>query len=133
MNEYISIKEFAAKVGVSKQAVYRRIEKDLKQYVKVENGTKSISTEALPLFYDKPVNCSVENSLKLENKGKAEDSGLVQECFRYTFQVMREQIEIKDRQLAEKDRQLAEKDKQLQNIYELKQPKNWFSRWFKKR
>ena len=45
--EYISIAEFAEQAGVSKQAVYQRLNKSLKAYVKVVDGKKSIDIRAL--------------------------------------------------------------------------------------
>lgn len=137
MDEYISIKEFAEKAGVSKQAIYQRLEKDLKPFVKVENRVKYIKIEALELFQVKPIECLVENSLKVESLDNIEENGLVKDCFQYTFQVVKSQIEIKDKQLAEKDTQLAEKDKQLTELMKLlaemqKPKKGFFSKWFRR-
>lgn len=47
MTEYISIQEFANKSGLSRQAVYRKLDKEWGKYYKEENGKKLISTEAL--------------------------------------------------------------------------------------
>ena len=41
--EYISIADFAERAGVSKQAVYQRLNKSLKAYVKDVDGKKSIN------------------------------------------------------------------------------------------
>lgn len=136
MNEYLNIKEFSKEVGLSKQAIYQRLEKDLKPFVKVENRVKYIKTAALELFRVKPVECLVENSLKVESPDNIEENGLVKDCFQYTFQVVKSQIEIKDKQLAEKDTQLAEKDKQLTELMKLlsemqKPKKGFFSKWFR--
>lgn len=49
-NKYFSISKFAEMANVTRQAVYRRIEKDLKNYVINENGVKKISVNALQLF-----------------------------------------------------------------------------------
>lgn len=50
-NEYFTISKFAEMANVSRQAVYRRIDKDLKNYVIHENGVMKISEDAL-LFFD---------------------------------------------------------------------------------
>ena len=50
MSEYISVKEFSQKAGVSPQAVYLRLDKDLKPYLKTENSRKMVSVKALKLF-----------------------------------------------------------------------------------
>ena len=50
MDKYITIAEFAEIVGVSKQAVYKRIARDLEPYVKTIDGSKRISLAATALF-----------------------------------------------------------------------------------
>lgn len=50
MPEYIPIADFAEAAGVTKQAVYKRVDKDLVQYCKYVDGRKVISREAVDLF-----------------------------------------------------------------------------------
>ena len=50
-NEYFTISKFAEMANVSRQAVYRRIDKAPKNYVIHENGVMKISEDAL-LFFD---------------------------------------------------------------------------------
>lgn len=95
MSEYISIKEFSKKANVSVQAVYQRLERDLKQFVKLANNKKVISTEALILFSPKPPLITHNTTL---------------------ITTLLEQIDRKDRQLSEKDKQIAEKDKQIKAL-----------------
>lgn len=135
MDEYLNIKEFSKEVGLSKQAIYQRLGKDLKPFVKVENKVRYIKSAALKLFDVKPIECSLENSLKVETPENTEENGLVKDCFRYTFQVVKSQIEIKDKQLTEKDSQLAEKDRQISELMkllaEIRKPKvSFFSKLF---
>jgi hypothetical protein len=55
MNDvFLSIKEFAKMAKVSPQAVYKRLDKDLKEYFKVIDGKKSIKIEALKQFEVQP-------------------------------------------------------------------------------
>lgn len=49
-NKYFTISKFAEMANVSRQAIYRRIEKDLKNYVINENGVMKISKDALMFF-----------------------------------------------------------------------------------
>lgn len=49
-NKYFSVSQFAEMANVTRQAVYRRIDKDLKEFVVEENGVKKISVNALQLF-----------------------------------------------------------------------------------
>lgn len=46
----ITVKEFARAAGVSTQAVYSRLQSDLQQFARVENGKKTIDSAALELF-----------------------------------------------------------------------------------
>ena len=48
--EYISISEFAKRAGVSRQAVYARLDKDLSSFLVIDNGKKSLNSRALSLF-----------------------------------------------------------------------------------
>ena len=49
-NKYFTISKFAEMANVSRQAIYRRIDKDLKNYVINENGVMKISKDALIFF-----------------------------------------------------------------------------------
>ena len=48
--EFLTISAFAEKAGVTVQAVYKRLPKDLAPYTKEENGVKLINQEALTLY-----------------------------------------------------------------------------------
>ena len=50
MKDYLTVLEFAAAAGITKQAVYKRIKQDLAPYVKEQDGKKTISKEALKVF-----------------------------------------------------------------------------------
>ncbi|MCK9544066.1 MAG: hypothetical protein M0R03_18760 [Novosphingobium sp.] len=110
MDDYIPIKEFAEEVGLSKQAIYQRLEKDLKQFVKVENGFKSINTEALELF-------ALNDSIKVESVEMLENTdNILLESVKESIKALKQQLETKDRQLETKDIQLSEKDKQISDL-----------------
>lgn len=63
-NKYFTISKFAEMANVSRQAVYRRIDKDLKNYVINENGVMKISKDAL-MFFD-----NSDSSLVRANTGE---------------------------------------------------------------
>lgn len=94
--EYIGISEFAKRVNVSKQAVYQQLNKKLKAYLIVENGTKKLNTRAISEVYGKTEN--QEN-----NKEIGQD-------------LTKTLIDSLTNQLAEKDKQLTEKDKQIDGL-----------------
>lgn len=116
MGDYITVKDFANLAGVSTQAIYQRIDKDLKGFVKVENGKKLILITALEFFKCKKenqVDCQeTENYLKNnedQNKKYASD-------FKAVLEILQSQLAKKDEQLSEKDKQIAEKDRQLKEL-----------------
>ena len=45
--EYITVRQYSAAANISAQAVYQRLDKDLKPYVKIINGRKMLSAEVL--------------------------------------------------------------------------------------
>ena len=49
-HEYLSVKQFAKKAGVTTQRIYQLMNKSLKSYCKVENGKKYISSDGLKIF-----------------------------------------------------------------------------------
>ena len=52
-DQYLSVKEFAQAAGVSVQAVYKRLLKDLKPFVNEVDGRKVINKRALKEVYGK--------------------------------------------------------------------------------
>ena len=48
--EYLSVKEFAAAAGLTPQAVYKKLNNQLKPYFKMVDGKKTIEKSALELF-----------------------------------------------------------------------------------
>lgn len=79
MNEYLNIKEFSKLVGLSRQAIYQRLGKDLKPFVKVDNGRKSIASKALSFFESRYIDMnysipegymSIKDYAKLKNVSK---------------------------------------------------------------
>lgn len=128
MSEYVSIKEFAEKAGVSTQAIYARLAKDLQPYLKIENGKKSVSIEALALFNTEEQQPNLPNDLQLALK-----------C-------LQAQLEVKDKQIEELTKALLNEQHSAQQAHALhagtmqrkviedKLPKvNFFAKWFKKR
>jgi chromosome segregation ATPase len=106
MENYLTIKEFADFVGISTQAVYQRLDKDLKDYYEVIDGKKYLKKSVLSLFKENVhrVNANTSSSEYVEFL-QAENEGLLT------------QVNEKDKAL-----QVALKDKNilLQQINKLK-------------
>ena len=66
MNEYLTISKFAEQAGVTPQAIYKRLQTDLATYLKVENGIKLLSEEALNLFAVKQQSKEAQRIQELE-------------------------------------------------------------------
>jgi DNA-binding transcriptional MerR regulator len=90
-NETLTIKEVATKMGCSVQAVYQRLEKDFKPYLKVIDGKKQLDIKVLDLFVKEPVSSTLTSDFK-------------------------EVLKLLERQIEEKDRQLSVKDKQIEDL-----------------
>ena len=106
MSQYISIKEFAERAGVSTQAIYQRLAKDLQSYCKEIKGKKCLDTAALELFEIEPLpNAYQEIAKDLPSAYQAENSDL-QNNLAETIAALREQLAAKDQQIAAKDQQI---------------------------
>lgn len=95
--EYIGIAEFAERAGCSKQAVYQRLNKSLKKYVKVEKGKKCINIKALEDLYSKEV------EQVFQGKSQDVEQGLNKEIqgMEQLVDVLKEQLKVKDKQIDE--------------------------------
>lgn len=80
-NKYFTISKFAEMANVSRQAVYRRIEKDLKNYIINENGVMKISKDAL-MFFDNSnsslVRANTSEIMTLYNEQMAKNEELIE-------------------------------------------------------
>lgn len=74
--QWLTVKEFAAAAGVTVQAVYSRLETNLKGYLKEENGRKYINSDA---FQHIRIKADSSNSFKDDSRIIQEDSSFIQE------------------------------------------------------
>lgn len=88
--KYLAVSEFAKLAGVSKQAIYQRLNTSLKDFVKVEQGRKVVDSAALSLFMP-------DNTCDKDETPAQSESTLEQEL----IQVLKSQLEAKDSQIAE--------------------------------
>lgn len=84
--EYITIQDFANKSGLSRQTVYRKLDKEWNKYYKEENGKKLISDEAL-------------KELNTEKSCNDDTTKNVLEVLKYTIENLSQQLKIKDEQI----------------------------------
>lgn len=131
--EYLTVKEFAKEVDISVQAVYQRLNKDLKKYFKEIDGKKMINVMAIEIFSFKDDVKEVEQDFNNSLTSALKDS----------LKMMEKQLEEKDKQIAKlmemnTNNQILLKHSQ-DRVLELEIPKkeklkeeNLFKRLFKK-
>lgn len=61
--QYITIKEFATRAGISTQAVYKKLNKSLQPYLKIVDGKKMLNIKGLELFGKKEEYNQVEQQI----------------------------------------------------------------------
>ena len=117
--EYISIAEFAERAGVSKQAVYQRLNKSLKVYVKGIDGKKCINIKALEDLYGKDDCSSLEQGIQGDGKGveQVTDKETEDQLINKLIDTLQEELKSKDDQLKEEDLQI----KELHNLLDQQQ------------
>lgn len=124
--EYLSIKEFAAAVGVSQQAIYKQLNNKLKPYLKVVENKKMLEKSALELFVKEEKTNQVEqqliNMLQTElnekNKQIAELQKLLDQAQRLHAAEKQRVLELEDKMVTMQTQEQEQQSK-----------KKWF-KWF---
>lgn len=106
--DFLTVKEVADYAGVSVQAVYNRLEKDFKPYLKIENGKKRLDRAVLQIF------------------GAPENSSDFKEYFKPILNLLEKQneqlqheLDIKNKQIEELNARLAEAHKMAEQAQQL--------------
>ena len=102
--QYLTVKQFAERAGVSTQRFYQLLAKSLQAFTKVENGTKYISIEGLKVFDKEPLQ-ALAKPLQSDLQGLAPPET---ELLKETIEALRQQLTVKDEQLAAKDKQIGD-------------------------
>ena len=123
-----TIKEIAEELGVSKQAVFKKIKQvplstEIEKFISTVDGKKLVSVDGENLikqaFQRKQKTANVNVDAKDDGKDgipftSQERENTLVATFQTAIDALASQLEAKDQQLAAKDRQLEEKDKQLE-------------------
>lgn len=110
--QYISIAEFAEITGTTRQAVYQRLNKSLKKYVKTVDNKKMLNTKALEDIYS--VNLDKECKGKCKGKCKEVDKDCKGDCkgidsqTQQLIDMLQTELEIKNNQIKELNTRLSE-------------------------
>lgn len=116
--EYLTIAEFAEQAGISKQAVYQRLNKRLKEYSRVIDGVKMLDSRALAELYGKELGQGIEQEIDKDSKANGqENQGNSKVDDQGNQEVMRallEQLRVKDQQIVDLNARLADEQKRLE-------------------
>lgn len=108
IRDKITVSEYASIKGISKQAVYKQLNNQLKNWLIVENGKRYININALS-----------ENELKkIEQPVQQKSEPVVQQNSTSENEFLRQQIQEKDKQIESLMSQIQEKDKQIERLQE---------------
>ena len=111
-DEYISVSEFAKRVGVSPQAIYKRLSTDLSTELKVVGNQKMLKISALSRFGLNLVDNQVDNQVVNLAQGSNEQNDTLEQgildLLRAELEAKNHQLEVKEQQLREKDQRIAE-------------------------
>ena len=99
-NEYLSVKQFSERAGVSSQAVYKQLNNKLKKFKKVENGKTYVNIRGLSCFV-------ATNSTNVVQP--------VEQPVELMIELLKEQLKAKDEQIRALNEQLKAKDETLKN------------------
>ena len=97
MSDYLTIKEFAEKVGVSQQAIYKQVERKLKNYVKLVDNQKMIDIKALQEVYDIGVEQPIQPNVELVEQPIQSSSQQIID--RLLFDMLHEELRKKNEQI----------------------------------
>jgi transcriptional regulator with XRE-family HTH domain len=107
-NELLTIQEFADAAGVSKQAIYKRLNNQLKPFVQLVDGKKMLSNKALIEVYGVEVEQKINPTLNNQSQP-----------FESLIAMLQKELEAKTEQLTAKDRQIEELQAALKREQEL--------------
>ena len=111
-HEYLSVRAFAVRAGVSAQAIYKRLtnEKDeLTTFLKEVDGKKTISTAALKLF-------QAEEAAETKNEGNSTSCQPVDnQLSTKMIEILQSELEAKNKQI-EHLQQLLSQEQQLRLV-----------------
>lgn len=135
MNEkWYSVKEFSALAHVSNKAIYQQLDGRLKEYVRIIDGKRKISSQALEKYYDFQVSSQVssqaltseciiksENSSQVSSQVSSENSSeivrLELEKKSIENDLLRERINDKEKEIAFLQSEIKELQERLKESH----------------
>lgn len=109
--EYISIKEFAVRAGVSPQAIYKRlnqVDNQLNNYIKPVGNQRMLNIQALHDIY----------GIEVDNQNQPVEQPVVNFNQPDQIKMLQDQLNVKDQQLREQAERDQKKDEQIRKLHE---------------
>lgn len=109
--EYISIKEFAVRAGVSPQAIYKRlnqVDNQLNNYIKPVGNQRMLNIQALHDIY----------GIEVDNQNQPVEQPVVNFNQPDQIKMLQDQLNVKDQQLREQAEWDQKKDEQIRMLQE---------------
>ena len=110
--EYLSIKDFAERVGVSQQAIYKQVERKLNNYVKMVENQKMIDIRALQEVYGVEVEQPIQPKIEPVEQPIQPNFDSILSQNQQMIDMLKEQLEAKDKQI-ENLQKLLDQEQQL--------------------
>lgn len=114
----LTIKEVAQRAGVSTQAIYQRLDKDLKPYLQVVENRKYLAPEVLELFNKKPSQEPCKEGCQVVDKDLQSDLQSVIDALREQLSQKDKQIETLQGELMEQNAHVREQSTKLVALVE---------------
>ena len=127
-SNYLSVKDFASRAGVSTQRIYQMLGKELKMYCKIINKRKCIDADGLRLFEGIPID--LPQKQKTENVATKDFANILQavakdfatalqpntDSLNSTMAILEAQLAIKDEQIKAQNEQIKFQNDQIANL-----------------
>lgn len=97
--DFLTVKEFAEKAGITTQRVYQLLAKDLQSYCKVIGNTKYINISALERFTTKPICKDLQEDLPSDLQALAKALQDQIDTLQKHNDLLTQQLEVKDKQI----------------------------------
>ena len=97
--EYLSIKDFAKRAGVSQQAIYKQVERKLNNYVKMVENQKMIDIRALQEVYGVEVEQPIQPKIEPVEQPIQPNFDSILSQNQQMIDMLKEQLEAKDKQI----------------------------------
>lgn len=123
LDDYISIPEFAKRVGVTPQAIYKKLSTELSTELVIVDNRKMLKISALERYGLNQVDNQVESVVKpVDNQVEPSNETVVMlqktiSLLETQAETLQKQLEVKDHQIEDMNRQIGELNERLKESH----------------